>query len=211
MIANYLNEEKFTFLNFTTKEGTNLVVELSKYSKWITSQNIDGTFINFPSYEVFKSPRFNSAYGKILLIKPSYLYGSGFIKNAELDFLKGKIINCKTKNLDWQDAITYEDNNLNRIGEIALVTLDSPIAKLNQTFNNLLIDENSACHIALGDSIDECINIDSNLLNELGKTHYNFNSSLYHEDLIIGNETISVEAYKKGKTKILIKNGKWRI
>ena len=103
------------------------------------------------------------------------------------------------------------ENELNRIGEIALVSNDTPLARINQNFNSLLLDENVGCHLALGNSFQENIKISKEVLKAKGKKHYNYNESLYHQDLIFGDDSIIVEAKTKNKKLLLLKDGKWQI
>ena len=42
------------------------------------------------------------------------------------------------------------DENSRYIGEIALISHDSPISNTNILFLNTLFDENASCHMALG-------------------------------------------------------------
>ena len=44
------------------------------------------------------------------------------------------------------------DEGSKHIGEVALISYDSPISKLNILFYNTLFDENASCHLALGNA-----------------------------------------------------------
>lgn len=101
---------------------------------------------------------------------------------------------------------------MNRIGEIALVSQSSPLAKSGEFYDSVLFDENTGCHFALGNSIDECIGIEKEKLKEKGAKYYRYNTSEYHTDLVFGDDSISVEAETKGKKKVLLmENGIWKI
>lgn len=213
-IARYLNGLKINSLNFYTDKGTDFHIKLARASKWITNptETLSGSiFTNFPSYEIYTAPNYLSAEGKVVLTKPSFLYGGTRIDEAEIIFSKGKVISCETNNDAWNNIIYYKPNNLYRIGEVALVPANNPIFELNQTFNQTILDENTSCHIALGNSYKECINIPEQLLETKGKKYYRFNESKYHQDLTIGDESICVEANIRGKVKTLIKDGKWTL
>lgn len=213
-IARYLNGLKINSLNFYTDKGTDFHIKLARASKWITNpiETLSGSiFTNFPSYEIYTAPNYLSAEGKVVLTKPSFLYGGTRIDEAEIIFSKGKVISCESNNDAWNNIIYYKPNNLYRIGEVALVPANNPIFELNQTFNQTILDENTGCHIALGNSYKECINITEQLLETKGKKYYRFNESKYHQDLTIGDESICVEANIRGKVKTLIKDGKWTL
>ena len=213
-IKNYLNKVSISQLYFYTNIGTDFRIGLSKYSKWVSEPEIKNGieyFFNFPSYEIFTSPDYNSAEGKVVITKPSCLYGKQ-IKSAELQFLKGKCISCESDNKNWDGTVLNHKNDLYRIGEIALVSKDTPLAKMNRTFNSLLLDENTGCHLALGHALLECVNMPEDILLQKGLKHYNFNASAYHQDLVFGDDSITVEAKTKDKRKILLmENGIWKI
>ena len=204
-IKDYLNSLKIKSLSFHSKSGTELEIGLNEYSKWTIAD------INFPSYEVYTSPDIRYAEGKVCIEKPSVLYGEA-ITTGELIFSKGKLIKASSGNPHWEEMILNDENQMQNIGEIGLVSIDNPIAKTNKIYNNILIDENSAAHIALGNSLLECISISNEKLEEKGKNYYNFSESEYHQDLIFGNNTLEVSCKTSdGKSKILLKNGTWNI
>jgi len=212
-IREYLNKTAIRFLYFYTKAGTDFRIGLSKNSKWVSSPFIKENleyFLNFPSYEIYTTPDYNSSEGKVIITKPSEIYGVN-IQTAELQFEKGKCIFCKSDNKKWDKVVLNKTNNLNRIGEIALAT-DTPISKLNKIFHSIILDENAGCHFALGASCTESITIPKDIIQRRGLKHYNFNESYYHQDLVFGDSSITVEAKLKNKRKILIiENGIWKI
>ena len=66
------------------------------------------------------------------------------------------LVDCSSDNQFWKELIMNDDNRLRRVGEIALVA-DSPISKMNIYTNNILLDENAGCHIALGSYLDDVV------------------------------------------------------
>lgn len=201
---NYLNDLGIDKLHFETKKGSNFDIGLSKYSFW-NSIGLDKFSFNFPSYEIYTSPTMDSIDGKVVVTKPSNLYGNE-IHEAYLEFSNGLLTDCYSDNQFWNGLIMNDDNRLRRVGEIALVT-DSPISNVNIYTNNVLLDENSGCHIALGNYLDDAVKENCSKKNI-------FYTSSYHYDLVFGDSSICVESYvegKKGKTKELILNGKWQI
>lgn len=211
-IKNYLNDLKIKELYFNTKIGTDFKVELSNYSKWVN--NFDNDFIkeygyvfNFPSYEIYTSPNMKSADGKVVFTKPSSILGIE-VTSGEIELKKGKVISINSDNSSWEKIILLEDNKMNMLGEIALVSSDNPIAKSNKIFNNLLLDENAGCHLALGSSLNEC----NYLINKFDKEQFGFNSSDYHQDITFGDNSTYVECKTfEGKKRVLINEGKWQI
>lgn len=208
----YLNELGIKSLRFQTNSGTDLQVSLAKPSKWINSFSFasnGGTALNFPSYEICTSPDMNSAKGKMVITRPSFL-GKFVIEDAELGFSKGKVISCKSANVAWKEFIKKPKNRLQYLGEIALVPSNNPIAELSQIFNETQLDENVGCHIALGDSLIECVD-EEKFKNTAPNQKDCFNSSFYHQDLTIGDSSTCVEvtSTRGGRSRVLINNGKW--
>lgn len=208
-LREYLNSLDIRTLYFNTDSGTDFEIGLSEYSKWSIGnyiENIDDWF-NFPTYEIYTAPDTRVASGKIVVEKPSTFYGQ-VLKKGEIIFENGKVVSVLSDNKTLEEWILDEDNKLNQIGEIALVSSDTPIAKLNKTFNNLLLDENTGCHIALGNSLDECIS----LPDCSKKEEYYFSDCAWHQDIVFGNESINVGCKTStGKKKVLMNNGIWEI
>ena len=101
---------------------------------------------------------------------------------------------------------------MNRIGEIALVSQNTPLARTGQFYDSVILDENTGCHFALGNSLRECIGVDDKRLEEKGKRYYHYFTSDYHTDYVFGDDSISVEAETKGKQKVLLMDkGRWKI
>ncbi len=213
-IRNLLEKSNIHKLYFYTNEGTELRVGLSKYSKWKCEPSVSDNgeyFFNFPSYEIYTSPDYKVVDGKVVLTRPSSLYEDR-INYAEIAFRDGRCTQIESDCEHWERFVFDKNNRMTRIGEIALVSSDTPLAKLNTTFKSILLDENTGCHLALGRSIRDCINVAEKKLRRHGFKYYNFSNSPYHQDLVFGSDSISVEAKIGGKRRILLmENGKWTI
>lgn len=212
---NELNGMKIHNLYFYTNLGTDFKISLNSHSIWSCEPNkIDGiyNFFNFPSYEIYTSPNCYSAEGKIVLSKKSSFYYDTLIENAIFEFSKGKLISSKSNSQLFDYIVLHKPNKMNRIGEIALVSNDSPLALTSEFYNSTILDENAGCHFALGYAIDDCIGVDKEKLKEKGYRYYRYNTSNYHNDFVFGNDSISIEAELKGKKKVLLmEKGIWKI
>ncbi len=213
-IKEYLQKSKIKNLRFHTSLGTDFRIGLTKRSLWlIEPELINGKYCyaNFPSYEIYTSPDCYSASGKIVMSRPCLYYGRP-VNQGEFEFNKGLCTKVDTDCSFFNRQVSKDKYHLNRIGEIALVSNDSPIAKLKQNFDSVLLDENAGCHFALGDSINECINLDQSKLEEIDKKKYHFNVSKYHFDFVFGDDSVSVEAdLGNNKKVLLLENGTWKI
>lgn len=212
---NELNRMGIRNLYFYTNIGTDFRIGLNSHSIWnCEPNNIKGifNFFNYPSYEIYTSPNCYSAEGKIVLSKKEKFYYDMIIETAIFEFSKGRLISCKSNNKKFDSIILHKPNKMNRIGEIALVSQSSPLARSGEFYDSVLLDENAGCHFALGNYIDDCVGIEKNKIKEKGARYYRYNTSEYHTDLVFGDGSISVEAETRGKKKVLImEKGKWQL
>ena len=210
-----LNRMGIRNLTFYTDLGTDFRISLNSHSIWNCEPNNTGgilNFYNYPSYEIYTSPNCYSAEGKIVLSKKRRFYYGILVENAIFEFTRGRLIGCKSNSETFDSIVLNSANKMNRIGEIALVSQSSPLAQLGEFYDSTVLDENAGCHFALGDSIDACIGVEKEKLEEKGARYYRYNTSRYHTDLVFGDDSISVEAETKDKKKVLImEKGKWKI
>lgn len=210
-----LNSMNIRNLYFYTDLGTDFRISLNPHSIWVSEPNDwegELNFFNYPSYEIYTSPNCYSAEGKIVLSRKSRFYYGIVIENALFELSKGRVISIESNSEDFDDIILNKRNKMNRIGEIALVSQNSPLAKTGEYYDSGLLDENTGCHFALGYALDDCIGVDKQKLKEKGARYYRYNTSEYHTDLVFGNDSISVEAETKGKKKVLLMDkGIWKI
>jgi aminopeptidase len=84
------------------------------------------------------------------------------------------------------------------------------VFKSGKVFEEILYDENAACHIAVGFAYRNCLSdferLEKNELERIG-----FNESIVHTDMMISDENVSVDAeLARGGTVRLIQNGEWQ-
>ena len=87
------------------------------------------------------------------------------------------------------------DEGSRRIGEVALISYDSPISLSNILFYNTLFDENASCHLALGqaypDNVKGGTEMTEEQLEEAGA-----NSSINHVDFMFGSKDMKITGIK---------------
>ena len=133
------------------------------------------------------------------------------LSNGGITCQNGKVVSYDAqKGKEILTGILKSDEGSSYLGEVALVDISSPISKTNKIFLNTLIDENSCCHLALGQSFGECLvnGLQKNReeLKELG-----LNQSKNHVDFFIGTEDLLIEAIlKNGEKKIIMENGNFK-
>ena len=72
---------------------------------------------------------------------------------CRLEFKDGKVIDYGAKKeQDVLKSLVEFDEGSCYLGEVALISYDSPIKNTGILFYNTLFDENASCHLALGDA-----------------------------------------------------------
>ena len=86
---------------------------------------------------------------------------------------------------------------------------DSPICQSGLLFYSTLLDENAACHLALGMGFADTIrDFENKTLDECRAL--GINDSMIHEDFMIGSADMSIDAHTRdGKTVPIFRNGNW--
>ncbi len=213
--ADYLNKMDFEYLHFTNGLGTDLKVGLCKNHVWQSAKEHaqDGLdFIaNLPTEEIFTAPHKDKVDGVVYSAKP-LIFNGCLIDQFSLTFKKGKVVKYSAKvGYDNLTALLSLDKGMLRLGEVALIGKNSPIAKSGILFYNTLFDENASCHLALGKSYPTTIKEGESLtlkeLKQLGA-----NDSIEHEDFMIGTPDLTVTGITKdGKSLTLFVDGEWTI
>ncbi|MDK8643936.1 aminopeptidase (plasmid) [Niallia taxi] len=209
--AKKLNDYQFSALHFVS-EKTDLTVALVKNHVWLggseTTKEGKGFMSNIPVEEVWTMPNKYHVDGYVTTTKPIILAGAT-IQNLKLFFKNGKVIRIEPKQQLLLDLL-QTDEGARMLGEVALVSANSSIAKMGITFKSTLLDENAACHIALGQAyIDNLLNrslIDEEELTELG-----MNKSAVHEDIMIGDSSLNVYGILEKERILIMENGEWSI
>ena len=207
--AQKLNDLKIKKLIYKNNKGTDFEIELLDKTIWCsgksTMQNGKEILVNFPTEEIFTSPDYRTANGIVYSSKP-LMYHDVKIDNFWIKFENGKVVEFDAESgKDTLKEMIYSSENSDYLGEVALVPHDSPISNTNIVFYETLFDENAACHLALGDSFQECYeggpDMTKEELNELG-----LNKCLNHVDFMIGTNDLSIKGITKNGEEIIIFN-----
>jgi aminopeptidase len=203
---------KIKFFHFIGP-GTDLKVGLSpravfKGGTALSARNVDFE-PNLPTEECFTTPDYRMTEGKARTTRPFLINGKQ-IRGLSLEFKNGEISNFHAE----EGQKTFEeyinsDGGSKRLGEVALVGIDSPIYQSGRIFEEILFDENAACHIAIGFAYRFCIEGSEEMSNEeLDKI--GCNTSHVHTDMMLSSDEVDVHAELYSGQKIqLIKNGTW--
>jgi aminopeptidase len=192
--------------------GTDLRVGLSPRSKWLGGclRGPHGAdFIpNFPTEEVFTTPDWRQTQGTVTTTRPFLLHGKR-VEGLQMVFEDGVIQKFNaTQGSDIFQAHIDTDEGARRLGEVALVGTDSPIYKTGLLFQEILYDENAACHIATGNAYKNAV-VGGESLSTEELDHLGCNESITHSDMMISSEEVNVIGVSKGDEIPLLTEGSW--
>ena len=210
-----LNQYQFKSLHFSNKIGTNLTVKLVEDHIWAGGgeRSTTGVYFNpnIPTEESFTMPHKLGTEGIVYATKPLNYQGK-LIEDFWLEFKNGKVVSygAKKEEETLKSLIEFDEGS-SYIGEIALISYDSPISNANILFLNTLFDENASCHMALGRAYPMNVKNGNDLsLEELEKIGYN--NSMSHSDFMFGSSDLEViGTMHNGKEVVVFKNGNFVI
>lgn len=210
--AENLNKLGIKCLHFTGP-NTDLRVHLTDKAifKGGAEKTVTGHWFqpNVPTEEVFTTPDATKTEGTFAATRP-FLINGKLIKGLKGRFEAGRLVEFSAEDGEatFREYIS-SDPNANRLGEVALVGIDSPIFQEGVIFEEILFDENAACHIAVGSAYQFCIKggpeMSKEELEKIG-----CNDSTVHTDMMISDETVSVTAIPHNNEQLpLLKAGRW--
>lgn len=209
----YLNNQQFEYLHIYDQK-TNLSIQLPQNHYWTggceyTTKNIRH-LPNFPSEEIFSAPIKTGVNGIVYASKP-LVYQNQIINDLCLEFRNGKIIKYSaTSGLKALSFLINTDEGSCFCGEIALLAHKTIVSQTNTIYYNTLLDENAACHLAIGHAYPTSL-IPTISFDPKSYQQHNLNYSTIHCDFMFGRSDTTVIAYKKQQATILIDHGNWVI
>lgn len=206
-----LNAYQFKQLHFKNSRGTDLVVELVEDHRWEGgleyTPNQVGFVPNLPTEEIFCMPHKDRVNGKVYATKPLNIQGK-LVEDFWFEFKDGKVIDYGASgNLASLENLLNMDEGAKHLGEVALISDNSPISNTKTLFYNGLIDENASCHLALGNCYPYNIAGGSQMSEEELKAK-GANFSMTHCDFMFGSADLSVIGIdNQGNEVVVFENG----
>ncbi|REJ07947.1 aminopeptidase [Halobacillus trueperi] len=203
----FLNDCQFDTLHFTNSRGTDLVVGMPNSHVFIGGGVTDNQgipfFPNIPTEEIFSAPHKDEVNGKLVATKP-LVYGGSVIDDVSLIFEEGRITayDASTGQEPLQSLIETDEGS-HYLGEIALVSNHSPLANADMLFYNTLFDENTTCHIGIGNASPSNLQHGNNLSGKALK-EAGLNTSLLLVNVAFGTEDMNVVGMKEDGTEVLL-------
>ena len=208
-----LNERHFDRLHYTSANGTDLWVGMTDKHVWEggSSSTPDGHvfFPNIPTEEVFTSPHCERVDGVVYSALPLVRHGNK-IDRFWLRFENGLVVDFDAEvGRDTLGSILDTDEGARRLGEVALISKNTPIRETETLFYDTLYDENASCHLALGSGFPECYEggyaMTQDDLRDLG-----LNKSGTHVDFMIGADDLDIMGVTADGEEIpVFVNGQW--
>jgi aminopeptidase len=210
--SDYLNQRKYSALRFLGP-GTDLTVGLPAGHIWVsgasTSRNGIRFVPNLPTEEVFTMADRHRVAGVVRSTKPLN-YAGTLIEDFNLRFDEGRVVHLEARRGESAlRQLVDTDAAAGRLGEVALVPHNSPIAQSGRLFYNTLFDENAASHVALGTAYTFTLaGADAMSAEEFEKA--GGNRSAVHVDFMIGSADLDVDGVRDDTTaEPLIRHGDW--
>jgi aminopeptidase len=210
----FLNNARFSKLHYQGP-GTNLLVGLPKNHNWeggsAISQSGEVFFPNIPTEEVFSMPDADHVDGTLAATMPLSVRGQ-IVDKFGFTFKDGKAVDYYAQvGKPILDDLLTTDEGSKRLGEVALVAANSPIANTGILFKSTLFDENASCHFALGAAYSENL-VGATERSEEENRLLGMNNSVIHVDFMVGSKDVTVTGIQEDGTEIiLLKDGDWQI
>ncbi len=190
-----LESRRFVALRFHGG-ATDLTVGLLAGARWmsgaITTSWGRETVANMPTEEVFTTPDRRVAEGTVAASRPFQLLGGTMVEGLRLRFEGGRVVDADAdRNADAMRSQLQADDGAVRLGEVALVDGSSPVGLSGLVFGDVLLDENAACHIALGNAY--AFTVPDLPEDPDERAARGFNASAIHQDVMIGGPDVNVD------------------
>lgn len=209
----FLNEKHFDRLHYTSANGTDLWIGLTDRHVWEggSANTVEGVpyFPNIPTEEVFTSPHCGRVNGIVYSALPLVRLGNK-IDRFWLKFENGSVVDFDAEvGRDALASILETDEGARRLGEVALISKNTPIRESGTLFYDTLYDENVSCHLALGAGFAECyeggFDMGPDELCTCG-----VNKSATHVDFMIGADDLDITGVTADGEEIpVFVNGQW--
>jgi aminopeptidase len=210
--CNYLDQRQFQALHLTAP-GTDLTIGLAERHRWmggsIQSESGIDFVPNLPTEEVFTLPHRQRIDGHVTATKP-LSYSGSLIEGFGLTFSGGRVTSLRAaRGEETLRKMIEIDEGMSSLGEVALVPNSSPVSQSGMLFFNTLLDENAACHIALGSGLNFCLQGGENLSEEEYLARGG-NPSLGHTDFMIGSAEMDIDGLLPGgQREPVMRQGEW--
>jgi len=137
-------------------------------------------------------------------------YGGMLIEDFGFRISRGRVVEVSaSRGKELLQNLIANVEGASRLGEIALVPNSSPISQSGILFYNILIDENAASHIALGNAYRDVLQGGETMSSEEFAAAGG-NESVEHVDFMIGSDKMAVDGIlPDGQAEPVMREGEW--
>lgn len=209
----FLNEHAFDSLRYSSANGTDLTIGLNEGHIWEggAAHLVDSRsfFPNIPTEEVFTTPDRLRVEGTVHSALP-LVHGGQIVRDFWLRFEGGAVVDYDAaEGKEVLRQIVETDDNARRLGEVALISKNTPIRESGILFFDTLYDENASCHLALGMGFPECLEGGLEMERDELLAH-GVNWSHTHVDFMVGADDLSITGIAKDGTETpIFVGGQW--
>ena len=209
----FLNDRHFDALQYRSSNGTDFTVGLTDRHIWAGGkcETPEGHpfFPNIPTEEVFTSPDRMRAEGIVHSALPLIHHGNK-VEDFWLRFEEGRVVEYGARVGEGTlKSILETDEGARRLGEVALISKNTPIRESETLFYDTLYDENASCHLALGVGFPECYDGGYEMSADELREH-GVNTSATHVDFMIGADDLTITGIQADGTEVpVFVNGQW--
>ncbi|TDL98028.1 aminopeptidase [Macrococcus brunensis] len=210
--AKWLSDYNFDRLKYTAP-GTDLEIGLIDGARFTGGghKNAKGVDIrvNMPTEEVFTSPDYRRVNGVVSNTLP-LSYNGQIVDDFKLTFKDGVVTDFEAaKGYDVLKELLESDEGARRLGEAALVPVDSPISNSGILYYNTLFDENASCHIAIGKAYPGPVP-GATAMSKEEQDAVGLNDSVIHVDFMIGSKELDIDGITRdGEVIPVFRQGNW--
>jgi aminopeptidase len=207
-----MNAKQYAALHYKAP-GTDLTVGLPAGHFWnsagSTAQNGIFYIANMPTEEIFTLPHKDRINGHVSASMP-LSYSGALLEGFSLTFENGRVVKAiAEKNEAVLQKLIKADEGASSLGEVALVPHNSPIAQSGLLYYDPLIDENAACHLALGRAYKFTLK-GAESLSDAEFQARGGNVSIVHVDFMIGSGEMNIDGLRTdGATEPVMRQGEW--
>jgi aminopeptidase len=201
--ASALNDRRFDAIRFRGP-GTDLTVGLFHETRWISAPDETDFGVkhvaNMPTEETYATPDPSRTEGTVRSTRPLQMGGS-VVHGLEVRFEGGRAVEVNaTAGAELMREHVATDDGAARLGEVSIVDDTSRVGQTGLVFFDTLFDENAACHIALGDAINQSYDGPG------------ANTSSVHTDFMIGSPEVDVDGVLADGTEVpLLRENVWQL
>lgn len=209
----FMNRHHFDRLHYISENGTDLYVGMTAGHIWAggKGETPDGHpfFPNIPTEEVFTSPDRMRVDGIVHSAMP-LIHNGNKVEDFWLKFESGAVVDYDARiGKSTLASILDTDDGAKHLGEVALISKNTPIRQSGILFYDTLYDENASCHLALGVGFAECIEGGYDMTQDELLEH-GVNVSSTHVDFMIGADDLDIIGITADGQEIpVFENGQW--